>query len=97
MSKLLSVSGMKGSKRRPAIELPREGTYLREVYDALMSNRGRVTTLHMPLRSLSGAVLQLEIFYGLDIRRAKHHRQYCLVGEWVGRAYIDYVAERNKL
>ena len=102
MTRSASVAAM---RRRSAAttrrDLPREGTLLRLVYDLLYEHRGRYVP-HAEWRAaielvgsnpkMSGVVAQLRDYYGCDVR--PHWGGPMLAGEWVGRAYVDYVAER---
>jgi hypothetical protein len=77
-------------------DLPNEGTRVREVYDLFQNNKGSI--LNTTLNELGcdyTTISQLVDFYGLDIRRLGH-RKWCLVGEWFGKTYIDYLAESIK-
>lgn len=42
-----------------------------------------------------GTLYYLRDFYGLDIRNFGR-RRWCLVGEWFGKEYKDYIAEKIK-
>lgn len=81
---------------------PREGTKLRRMYDLLMASKG--LPLDTPLamfgmtaesRSNNAGIYieNLRNFYGLDIRKLEPGR-WVLAGEWFGKVYIDYIAER---
>lgn len=87
-------------------KLPAEGTSIRRVYDVLYKNRGLLVPLD-DLRALrrelntrtrnnfSSMTSQLKNFYGCDIRRDTSNPimgSMSLVGEWVGKVYIDYTA-----
>lgn len=95
-----SASQIKGTKRRgpPPRSLPREGTRLRALYDLFMANKGAVINRPLTIEfDLGGiAIEQLRNFYGLDIR-CVGYGQWLLAGEWFGRVYIDYVAERHEV
>ena len=90
----LSASEAKGRSKAHNNLIPKPNTKLRQVYDLLQNNKGRVVDTSELDRTakqyLSGI---LPDYYGLDIRRMAKHR-HCLVGEWFGRQYVDYVAER---
>ena len=102
----LSVSAMKGERRSPPLQkLPGEGTKLRKFYDILQANKGKPFDYNIR-REFGGYsanfMSQLQDFYGLDIRvkrlgRGVDHAEYLLAGEWFGRVYVDYVAERMNL
>jgi|SRR5882724_8899568 len=102
MTRCTSVSHFLRAKRgAPTQDIPREGTHLREVYDLFQSSKG------VPIEWSPGNrgkyIMDLTDFYGLDIRRLQsgnsrsgRKSQYVLAGEWIGRVYIDYIAERLK-
>lgn len=69
---------------------PKPGTKLRGIYDLFQENKG--LPLHFPTSGSSG-LYQLTDFYGLDIIRLKKNT-WLLAGEWYGKVYVDYVAER---
>lgn len=92
MSKNMSVSAIRGRNafRR---QIPKEGTRLRRLYDLLVSNRGKPIEVPMDSRRFAQSMItQLVDFYGLDIRWFARG-QYILVGEWVGKVYIDYLSD----
>jgi hypothetical protein len=93
-----SVSQIKGKARNKTGERPRQGSKLGQFYDQLMANRGLPVSV---TRSKVAAqqIIQLRDFYGLDIRSVSKRGRggwaaYVLAGEWFGRVYIDYIAER---
>lgn len=92
MSRCATVTEIKGAKYGPLHEAPREGTRLREIYDLLQSNKGTPTDFTCRKRD-TNRIDQLRDFYGLDIRNIGY-RRWLLAGEWFGKVYIDYVAER---
>lgn len=86
---------------------PREGTKLRTIYDAFYASKG--VPIDSPFGLVDGyqrqAIEQLRSFWGLDIRfvpgsnagrrgRGKALGKWVLVGEWFGRTYVDYIADR---
>lgn len=92
-------SKSKNQKGAPLQSVPREGTRLRAVYDLFQAQRG------LPVEYQHGQgerlFAQLTDFYGLDIRRLRNGSSrvgristYILAGEWFGRVYVDYIAER---
>lgn len=90
-----SVSSLKHTKHsRPLQKIPREGTNIRAVYDLLMERRG--LPIEVPLTVLTGngkrIINDLTDFYGLDIRKLRS-KCWVLAGEWIGRVYVDYIAE----
>jgi hypothetical protein len=89
-----------GLRSRATQDEPREGTRLRRVYDALLSDRGEWVSLgHLLYHNCShnGALIrQLRDFYGMDIEvRGRAKPKYRLVGEWFGRTYVSYVKEQG--
>lgn len=95
--KCKSAADIKDWHSRPnKINLPREGTNLRKAYDLFQNNKGVI--INTTLRELGidrGGSNQLIDFYGLDIRKFGY-RRWCLVGEWFGKVYVDYLAEKIK-
>jgi hypothetical protein len=71
--------------------LPREGTKLREIYDLFQANKG------LPIAFKSDPhgtrVANLINFYGLDLRCIRQGK-WVLAGEWFGKVYVDYIAQR---
>ena len=90
--KMISAANSKGVPSGVRHDLPREGSRLRELYDFFCANKGLVVP-YFPYHHRSDArrLVTLVDVYGLDIRRIMHG-QYCLVGEWCGEEYRDYVA-----
>lgn len=84
------IKGVRGGG--PLQDKPREGTPLRETYDLFQANRG-IPISYTRDRHRSMQIPQLQDFYGLDIRNVGYGR-WLLAGEWFGRVYVDYVAER---
>lgn len=81
-------------------QMPREGTKLRAVYDTFQANKGEAVRF-TPRADHARAIVDLTDYYGLDIRRIRNGSSrvgreslYVLAGEWFGRVYVDYVAER---
>lgn len=60
---------------------------------ASMENKGRV--ISWSIAGNSNLLENLRSFYGLDIRRISRTK-WCLVGEWFGKVYVDYLAEATK-
>lgn len=86
------IKGRAGGRK----DLPRPGSALRAVYDALYAARGHyVVASHLP-GFRSSYLNNLRNFYGCDIRtnRGATGGGSCLVGEWIGSHYVDYVKER---
>jgi hypothetical protein len=44
----------------------------------------------------SRVIDDLKDYWGLDIRSVPNCHYKCLVGEWFGDKYVDYVAEKIK-
>lgn len=91
MAHTLSASDLKGRRiRRP--DLPAGGTRTRELYDMFMANKG--VPIGFGKNQRDGAVFaRLTDTYGLDIR-SLGYRRWVLAGEWFGKVYVDYIAER---
>lgn len=79
---------------------PKEGTKLRQVYDALKAAPGKSVLIDFveDRALLYRQLQQLRDFYGLDIQNVptgpKHrHTKYehVLVGEHIGKDYVSYV------
>jgi hypothetical protein len=87
-----SVSSIKHPNRgAPLRDRPHIGSPLGNLYDRFLASRG------LPIDYSTSAgrsqLEQLRNFYGLDIRRVGRSR-WVLAGEWFGRVYVDYIAER---
>ena len=94
----LSAARALRKKTRTIHEVPRDGSELRRIYDLLQANKGKPVELG-DVRPWE--IIPLEDFYGLDIRKVGRKSfktgapsLHLLAGEWFGRVYIDYVAER---
>lgn len=94
-----SAAMAKGRRSGAVNSCPREGTRLRILYDQFMANKAKPITV--PSRNdTSPYIEKLVNIYGLDIRRLPRSpygsgvRQFMLVGEWFGKTYVDYVADR---
>lgn len=96
MSKVSTVSESKGMKPRgPAKrDIPKEGTKIRELYDLFMNNKGKVLDVVLGSGNHHSKEYLMD-FYGLDIRCLRYGK-WCLVGEWDGDKYIDYVTQMNE-
>ncbi len=88
-----SAAVAKGKYPEPHNLKPREGTKVRAAFDLFCANKGKVVDWCTTKNSCV-IITQLQDTYGLDIRRIKKSK-YCLVGEWFGNTYIDYVAMRR--
>jgi hypothetical protein len=87
-----SAAVAKGKKTKPILNEPHEGTKIRAVYDLFYANKGKVVQFTVAWDDGHGTRLtQLRDIYGLDIRRMSVGK-YCLVGEWFGDKYVDYIA-----
>ena len=77
-------------------KIPKPGTRIRKLYDKFQRKKGRVITVDYKQYVNSGTfhtmIHSLTDFYGLDIRHMGC-RQWCLLGEWFGKEYKDYIAE----
>lgn len=99
--KSASVSMMKSRRRScPQRMVPKEGSRLRHLYDAIVSQKCEAVDISAITSELSKharaqLMNQLRQNYELDIRRVGINK-YSLVGEWVGAAYIDYLAEKQE-
>ena len=77
---------------------PKAGSARRALYDLLFDNKGRIVDVrsvgfkntHMRAQALEA----LRDTYGLDIRQCPGKYRFMLVGEWCGRIYVDYLAEK---
>lgn len=58
----------------------------------LMENKGRTVTVEANAGKTRYQVGRLNDFYGVDIRSMGPNK-WCLVGEWFGIEYVDYLAE----
>lgn len=84
------VSALKGSRAgRTAQPRPQPGTALGDAFDLFQANKALPILFSHRGRNITDLV----DYYGLDIRRVGK-KQYCLVGEWFGKIYIDYLAEK---
>lgn len=84
----------KGSGKHKSRRVPADGTELRKLYDLFCRNKGEVIT-QVFTSGTYASLEQLRNFYGLDIRRITN-RKWCLVGEWFGNRYVDYLAKEYK-
>lgn len=91
--KCMSAARIKGSAVGGVHNVPSHGTAVRDAYDLFMLNRGRVVDFSCS-KNNPPIIESLRSSYGLDIRRAGYRRWF-LAGEWFGKVYIDYVAERS--
>lgn len=67
------------------------------MYDILMISKGipvEVALCHWEGRHGAATMVeQLRSFYGLDIRKIQPGK-WVLAGEWFGKTYVDYIADR---
>lgn len=68
--------------------LPSEETQLRECYDYLFANKGKL----VPVKYPGYMVRDLTDYYGCDIKRVRRGF-VMLVGESVGDKYVTYVSD----
>jgi hypothetical protein len=89
MTHASTVASSIGRYSKPFRDAPREGTKIRALYDLFVANPGKAVQI-----SIGGAnYTRLEYLrdsYGLDIRRLRKG-YWVLVGEWVGKAYVDFL------
>lgn len=66
------------------------------MFDLLMANKGVPISVRLSLfegQRCTGAVIRdLQDYYGLDIRKIRNG-EWVLAGEWIGRTYVDYIAD----
>lgn len=93
------------SNHKASYRLPREGTKLRLIYNLLYEYRGS----HVPIEkwrrlcdqaghsSVVDCIYKyLPDYYGCDILgQGSHARGPALIGEWMGKVYIDYTQEEK--
>jgi hypothetical protein len=96
-----SASVAKGRRAAPTQLKPRDGTRIRAIYDLLQANKGLPIEVHLTKMcisksgNISRAINDLSDYYGLDIRRiGGRYGRWVLAGEWFGRTYVDYIADR---
>lgn len=94
-----TVAQCKRSHSAMLQNVPREGSRLRAIYDLFQSRKGLPVEFYQ--RRYGAEIRQLTDFYGFDIRRLQSGNSqtgraslYVLAGEWFGKVYIDYIAER---
>lgn len=82
---------------------PPLGHVPRLLYDYLVERKGTpvlnktiMTDLAINDNRLRVSIYALTDFWGLDIRSVPDCHHKCLVGEWFGDKYEDYVAEKIK-
>lgn len=88
-----TVSQAKGKITSPHCDVPKEGTKIRALYDRFFLNKGKTIPLIGNHENL-GRINRLMDDYGLDIRHVGRGNGYILAGEWFGKVYVDYIAER---
>lgn len=83
-----------GARRGPSPNLlPTAGTRLRKIYDLFQANKGRPIAFLTRDHGGTNQIAALVDYYGLDIICLRRG-QWLLAGEWFGRVYVDYVAQR---
>lgn len=87
----LPASHLKGSARLQVHPRPRDGTKLRKLYDLFAASKGKA--IPFKCAGYQRQVADLVDYYGLDIRRVRNGT-WILAGEWFGRVYVDYIADR---
>lgn len=98
----------RGKRSKQKRDVPDEGSLIRLLWDVLHANKGRFVPVSgldtgYNKHSLYAARGQLTDFWGLDIaykpgkKGPKGYKEmsWCLVGEWFGKDYVDYLAERH--
>lgn len=101
MSRMTSAAQIKGHKTRKPLQIPKEGTIRRAIWDRLKSNPNRPVTLEDILGDgglRKSSIEALRDYYGLDIIVHKKggpgtRSTYKLIGEYQGRYYIDFTQE----
>lgn len=102
--RILPASSYKtrGTKGPPLADsgVPEPGSVRRIVFDFFRERKGQPVknTEVWPLCKAGGSrvIDDLKDFWGLDIRSVPDCHHKCLVGEWFGDKYVDYVAEKIK-
>ena len=98
-----SAASMKGTRAHYQLA-PREGTKLRALYDGFMEHKGLPFQRNLCPKD-HRRIADLKDFYGLDIRMLKSGSgnrwegssvpgTWVLAGEWFGKTYVDYIADR---
>lgn len=108
MSHMMSAAQMKGRSSGCPLDEPTPGSRIRRLWDRLYENRGLVIELidlgYPGASYLASDIRRLQDTYGFDIRvrrrswgrgGGERNALYCLVGEWKGDKYVDYVAEHH--
>lgn len=97
-----TVASIKYPKRSRIQEnsAPKAGTNIRSAYDLFKQHPGEPVEFKQFPNHIT-TIPKLTDYYGLDIRKVQQGNSrtgrpslYMLVGEWFGRVYIDYVAQR---
>lgn len=86
-----------GKRHHSARHIPYEGTAARKAFDVLFAHKGAPVFVSIAPHVRA----PLTDVYGLDLRlirrgdrRVGRKSQWLLAGEWFGKVYVDYVAER---
>ena len=85
-------SRIKGRTGKSLNMKPKEGTRTRELFDLFYENRGIAVNYSTTGRD-SQKISDLQNYYGFDLRKVAYGK-WILAGEWFGKVYIDYIAER---
>src|SRR6266404_2959165 len=97
MGKIFTAGAMKGISQHNKRDLPREGSKIRELYDLFMANKGKIIAISLNLNGDTSSNRRKEYLqdsYGLDIRKVCNGK-WILAGEWDGKVYIDYMANKS--
>jgi hypothetical protein len=99
--RVAAVSQMKGVRSGIPLmrERPAHGTLIGDLYERFMAAKGK--PIELSTEYISPRMAALTDYYGLDIRLVQRANKrkgfkstYVLAGEWFGKVYIDYIAER---
>jgi len=74
---------------------PKEGSNLSRIYNLFNDHKGELVEFTVYKTHDREAVNQLIDYYGLDIRNVSR-KKWVLAGEWFGKIYIDYIADKIK-
>lgn len=93
---------LKNKKRKPLRGTPHTSSKIGQLYDKFKANKAEpIQITNFKPNILKATLNQLIDFYGLDIRQTQRCNkrlgltaEYTLVGEWFGKVYVDYIAEK---